>query len=63
MQFEIESAGIADRFALVVAAPQGGRRRSAISAPQAQTSRGRLEMRDKNNQKNGMRIKLSGDVS
>lgn len=47
MQFEIESAGIADRFALVITAPQGGRRRSAISAPQAQTSRGRLKMRRK----------------
>ena len=47
MQFEIETASVAYGFALIVTAPQGGRRRRAIGAPQAQTSRSRLFSNEK----------------
>lgn len=42
MQFEVESARVANGLALIVATPQRRGRRGAIGAPQAQTSCRRL---------------------
>ena len=38
VQFEVEAAGVADGFALAVAAPQSGRHRGAVGARQTRAT-------------------------
>lgn len=44
MQFEIEAASVADRFAVIVPSPEGGSSGAAVCATEAQATGGSLKV-------------------